>query len=295
MTSLRLRMLEDMQIRNLAVNTQESYVQQVSLFPRYFNRSPEQLGPEEIRTYQLYLTKEKKLATGSILIAVSALRFLYKVTLKKDWTFEDIIPAPKKPQVLPVVLSPEEVLQFLACVASRKHRAILTTCYGAGLRVSESIALTPPAIDSKRMVLRVEQGKGMKDRYVMLSPKLLEILRSWWRVKKPKHWLFPSCRQNQHISRFAVERACRKAHRICKIPKSITTNSLRHAFAVHLLESGTDVRTIQLLLGHRSLATTAKYLRSSYTFYRVGSTAFATMGSSAIATARKSWNIAANF
>jgi len=140
MTSLRLRMLEDMQIRNLAVNTQESYVQQVSLFARYFKQSPERLGPEQIRTYQVYLTKEKKLATGSILIAISALRFLYEVTLKKDWTFEDIIPAPKKPQALPVILSPEDVVQFLACVANRKHRAILTTCYGAGLRVSESAA-----------------------------------------------------------------------------------------------------------------------------------------------------------
>jgi site-specific recombinase XerD len=193
---------------------------------------------------------EKKLATGSILIAVSALRFLYKVTLKKDWTFEDIIPAPKKPQALPVVLSPEEVLQFLACVASRKHRAILTTCYGAGLRVSESIALTPPAIDSKRMVVRVEQGKGMKDRYVMLSPRLLEILREWWRVERPEHWLFPGDTPGQHISRGAVEHECQKAHGICKISKPITPHSMRHAFAVHLLEQGTDVRTIQLLLGH---------------------------------------------
>ncbi len=261
MTSLRQRMLEDMQIRNLAVNTQESYVQQVSLFARYFNQSPEQLGPEQIRAYQVYLTNERKLATGSILIAISALRFLYRVTLKKDWTFEDIIPAPKKPQTLPVVLSPEEVIQFLACVASRKHRAILTTCYGAGLRVSESIALTPPAIDSKRMVLRVEQGKGQKDRYVMLSPKLLEILRDWWRAERPQHWLFPGDMPGEHISRAAVEKECQKAHCICKISKPITPHSMRHAFAVHLLEQGTDVRTIQLLLGHRSLATTAKYLR----------------------------------
>jgi integrase/recombinase XerD len=261
MTFLRLRMLEDMQIRNLAVNTQESYVQQVSLFARYFNQSPEQLGPEDIRTYQVYLTKEKKVATGSILIAISALRFLYKVTLKKEWTFADIIPAPKKPQTLPVVLSPEEVLQFLACVASRKHRAILTTCYAAGLRVSEAIALTLPAIDSKRMVVRVEQGKGMKDRYVMLSPKLLEILRAWWRVERPEHWLFPGDLPSQHISRGAVEHECQKAHGICNISKPITPHSLRHAFAVHLLEQGTDVRTIQLLLGHRSLPTTAKYLR----------------------------------
>ncbi len=261
MTSLRQRMFEDMQIRNLAVNTQESYVQQVSLFARYFNQSPERLGPEQIRAYQVYLTNERKLATGSILIAISALRFLYKVTLKKDWKFEDIIPAPKKPQTLPVVLSPEEVIQFLACIASRKHRAILTTCYGAGLRVSEAIALTPPAIDSKRMVLRVEQGKGQKDRYVMLSPKLLEILRAWWRAERPQHWLFPGDRPDEHITRAAVERECQKAHCICKICKPITPHSMRHAFAVHLLEQGTDVRTIQLLLGHRSLATTAKYLR----------------------------------
>ncbi len=261
MTSLRQRMLEDMRIRNLAVNTQEAYVHQVSLFARHFNQSPERLGPEQIRAYQVYLATEKKLAPGSILIAVSALRFLYRVTLKKDWTFEDIIPAPKKPQTLPVVLSPEEVLQFLACVASRKHRAIPTTCYGAGLRVSECIALTVPAIDSKRMVVRVEQGKGMKDRYVMLSPKLLAILREWWRVQRPQHWLFPGDLPGQHISRAAVERECQKVHRICKISKPITPHSMRHAFAVHLLEQGTDIRTIQLLLGHRSLATTAKYLR----------------------------------
>ena len=261
MTPLRQRMLEDMRIRNLAVNTQEAYVQQVSLFARYFNQSPERLGPEQIRAYQVYLTTEKKLAAGSILIAVSALRFLYKVTLKKDWTFDAIIPAPQKPQTLPVVLSPEEVLQFLACVASRKHRAILTTCYGAGLRVSECIALTVPAIDSKRMVVRVEQGKGMKDRYVMLSPKLLAILRQWWQVERSRHWLFPGEMPDQHISRSAVELECQKAQRICKIAKPITPHSMRHAFAVHLLEQGTDLRTIQLLLGHRSLATTAKYLR----------------------------------
>jgi len=261
MTPLRQRMLEDMRIRNLAVNTQEAYVQQVSLFARYFNQSPERLGPEQIRAYQVYLTTEKKLAPGSILIAVSALRFLYKVTLKKDWTFDAIIPAPQKPQTLPVVLSPEEVLQFLACVASRKHRAILTICYGAGLRVSECIALTVPAIDSKRMVVRVEQGKGMKDRYVMLSPKLLAILRQWWQVERSRHWLFPGEIPDQHISRSAVELECQKAQRICKIAKPITPHSMRHAFAVHLLEQGTDVRTIQLLLGHRSLATTAKYLR----------------------------------
>ena len=261
MTPLRLRMTEDMQVRNLALNTQASYLQQVSLFARYFNKSPEALGPEQIRTYQVYLTNERKLAPGSILIATAALRFLYKVSLKKDWTFEDVIPAPKKPQKLPVVLSPEEVLHFLSCVGGSMHRAILTTCYAAGLRISEVVRLKPADIDSQRMVIRVEQGKGQKDRYVMLSPKLLEILRRWWRVNKPRPWLFPSDIPGRHISKDAVEQACQKARRISGIRKPITPHSLRHGFAVHLLESGTDVRTIQLLLGHRSLATTARYLR----------------------------------
>jgi integrase/recombinase XerD len=261
MTSLRQRMTEDMQVRNLALNTQMSYVQQVSVFARHFNKSPEMLGPEEIRAYQVYLTNEKKLAPSSILTAVGALRFLYKVSLKKDWTFEDVIPAPKKPQTLPIVLSPEEVLQFLDCIGGTKHHAILTTCYAAGLRISEAVRLTAPDIDSARMVIRVDQGKGRKDRYVMLSPKLLEILRDWWRVERPKLWLFPGDIPGRHISTDAVEQACQKARRRCPIPKPITPHSLRHAFAVHLLEAGTDIRTIQLLLGHRSLATTARYLR----------------------------------
>ena len=261
MTSLRQRMTEDMQVRNLALNTQTSYVQQVSLFARHFDKSPEQWGPEDIRAYQVFLTNERKLTPGSVLIAVAALRFLYKVSMKKDWTFNDVIPAPKKPQTLPVVLSPEEVLQFLGCVGSTKHRAILTTCYAAGLRISEAIHLKPTDIDSQRMVLRVEQGKGQKDRYVMLSPKLLETLRNYWRAIRPKGWLFEGDIAGQPINRSSVELACQKARRISRIRKPITPHSLRHGFAVHLLESGTDVRTIQLLLGHRSLATTARYLR----------------------------------
>lgn len=261
MTSLRQRMTEDMQVRNLALNTQTCYVQQVSLFARHFNRSPELLGPEDIRAYQIYLTNERKLATGSVLIAVAALRFLYKVSLKKDWTFEDVIPAPKKPEKLPVILSPEEVLQFLGCVGSTKHRAILTSCYAAGLRISESIHLKATDIDSQRMVIRVDQGKGQKDRYVMLSPKLLETLRSYWRAVRPKDWLFEGAIPGQPINRSSVELACQKARRLSRMRKPITPHALRHAFAVHLLEAGTDVRTIQLLLGHRSLATTARYLR----------------------------------
>ena len=261
MTSLRQRMTEDMRIRNLALSTQTSYLQQVSLFARHFNKSPEYLGPEEIRAYQVYLTSERKLAPGSVLIAVAALRFLYKVSLKREWPFDEVIPAPKKPQKLPVILSPEEVLQFLGCVGSMKHRAILTACYAAGLRISEAVCLKPTDIDSKRMVIRVDQGKGQKDRYVMLSPKLLIHLREWWRMARPLEWLFPGDIQGQHISRNAVEDICKKTRRLCHIHKPITPHSLRHAFAVHLLEQGVDVRTIQLLLGHRSLATTARYLR----------------------------------
>lgn len=261
MTPLRQRMTEDMQVRNLSPHTQNSYVQQVSLFARHFHKSPEELGPEDIRAYQVYLTNQRKLATSSILIAVSALRFLYKISLKRDWTFEDSIPAPKKPQKLPMVLSPEEVLHFLGCIGSTKHRAILTTCYAAGLRISEAIRLKPTDIDSQRMVLRVDQGKGQKDRYVMLSPKLLVTLRNYFRAVRPKGWLFEGHVSGQPITSGAVERACQKAGRSSGIRKPISPHSMRHAFAVHLLESGTDVRTIQLLLGHRSLATTARYLR----------------------------------
>ena len=265
MTPLRQRMLEDMQVRNFSPHTQSTYALQVSLFARYFSKPPDQLGPEEIRSYQVYLTNEKKLAPNSILIAVAALRFLYKVTLHKDWRVEDIIPAPKKPQKLPIVLSPEEVLHFLNCVASPKHRSILTTSYAAGLRISESVRLKPPEIDSQRMVIRVEQGKGQKDRYVMLSPRLLETLRQWWRLEKPRRWLFPGRIPGCHLAKDAVESACQQAHRLSGISKPITPHSMRHALAVHRLERGTDVRTLQLLLGHRSLATTARYLHIATT------------------------------
>ncbi len=265
MTPLRQRMIEDMRIRNLSPNTQDSYLQQVSSFARHFGRSPAELCPDDIRAYQVYLTTERKLAPGSVLIAVSALRFLYKITLKIDWTLDDVIPTCKKPQTLPTILSPEEVLQFLECVRSVKHRAILTTCYAAGLRISEAVRLKPTVIDSQRMVIRVEQGKGQKDRYVMLSPKLLDTLRSYWLATRPEEWLFPGDRPGQPITRDAVGQACQKAHRLSGITKPVTPHSLRHAFAVHLLESGTDVRTIQLLLGHRGLSTTARYLRIATT------------------------------
>jgi integrase/recombinase XerD len=202
MTALRQRMTEDMQIRNLSANTQASYVLQVSQFARHFSRSPTELSAEDVRTYQVYLMNEKKLSPSSITIAISAIRFLYKVTLKKDWNLDEAIPTCKKPLKLPTILSPDEVRRFLGCVTSIKHRAILTTCYGAGLRITEAVQLKPAAIDSKRMVLKVEQGKGQKDRYVMLSPQLLDTLRNYWRLAHPTDWLFPGDQPGRPITRF---------------------------------------------------------------------------------------------
>jgi integrase/recombinase XerD len=265
MTPLRQRMREDMQVRNLSPHTQRAYIENVARFARHFGRSPADLGPEEIRTYQVYLIQERHLAPSSLEIAVCALRFLYHVTLKRSWSADDVIPAPKKPRRLPVVLSPDEVVRVLACIASPKHRAVLTTCYAAGLRISEAVRLRPRDVDSQRMVIRIEQGKGQRDRYVMLSPKLLEVLRAWWRLSRPTTWLFPGDQPDSPIGRGAVEQACHHARRRAGLTKPLTPHVLRHCFAVHLLEAGTDVRTIQLLLGHRSLETTARYLRIATT------------------------------
>jgi integrase/recombinase XerD len=261
MTPLRLRMIEDMQIRNLAPVTQTCYVQQVSLFARHFGQSPERLGREEIRAYQIYLARDKQQAASSISVAVAALRFLYTVTLKRDWIVDEDIPTGRQPRTLPDVPSQAEVGRLLAAVMDLKQRVILTICYAAGLRISEAVHLKPAAIDSQRMVIRVEQGKGRKDRYVMLSPKLLDMLRHYWRATHPTDWLFPGERAGQPITKAAVERVCRQARERAGITRPITPHSLRHAFAVHLLEAGTDLRTIQLLLGHRDLRTTLQYLR----------------------------------
>ena len=260
MTPLRQRMLHDMEIRNLAENTQKSYLIQVRSFARHFHRSPELLGPDEIRAWLVYLLEERKLAPASLGATIGALRFLYRVTLKRDWSDEDF-PLPKKPFRLPVVLSLEEITAFFESVASLKHRTILMTAYAAGLRVSEVVHLKVTDIDSKRMVIRVNQGKNRKDRYVMLSPRLLEILRLYWQDAHPKEWLFPGNIPGRPITRHAVGDACELARKRSGIPKPVTPHSLRHAFATHLLETGTDVRRIQLLMGHRSLATTSRYLK----------------------------------
>jgi site-specific recombinase XerD len=252
-------MMEDMRVRNLSARTQLSYVQRVAAFAKHFHRSPELLGPEEIRAYQVYLTDERKLAPASMSTVCGALRFLYQVTLKREWV-ETGIPLPKIPFKLPVILSPEEVMHFLECVRGRMMPTLLTTIYAAGLRVSEAAHLKLTDIDSQRMMLHVHKGKGARDRYVMLSPRLLEVLRAYWKRQRPAEWLFPGRVPGEPISRYAVALACRNAHRRCGIKKPITAHSLRHAFATHLLEAGTDVRRIQLLMGHRDLATTARYL-----------------------------------
>ena len=262
MTPLRLRMTEDMQVRHFSPRTQYAYLQQVSLFARHFGQSPASLGPEQIRDYQLFLTNRKKMAPSSIAVAISALRFLYQVTLKRGWDLGLSLPYPKQPRKLPVVASPEEVLRFLDCAPGLKHRAILIACYAAGLRVSEAVSLRPADIDSRRQVIRIHQGKGRKDRYVMLSPRLLAVLRDYWRTHRPatRQWLLPGASPTQPLTTKAVVLACQKALRRSHLSKPLTPHALRHCFAVHLLEAGTDIRNIQLLLGHRSLSTTARYL-----------------------------------
>ncbi|MGI8785884.1 MAG: tyrosine-type recombinase/integrase [Acidobacteriota bacterium] len=262
MTPLRQRMLEDMKVRNLARKTQIAYVTQVARFAKYFGKSPELLGPKEVRAYQLYLVEEKRVSWSLFNQATCALRFLYRVTLGKDWAIEHI-PFPRQERKLPVVLSPGEVTRFLDAVTNLKHRAILMTAYAAGLRTSEVIQLRVGDIDSQRMVIHIRQGKGHKDRYVMLSPKLLESLRAYWKVVRTKEWLFPGSQLSHPIEISSVQRAARRAGLEAGLHKRVTVRALRHSFATHLLEAGADVRTIQVLLGHRSLQTTARYTHVS--------------------------------
>jgi len=259
-TALRERMVEDMRVRNLAANTQRVYLQHVARFAKYFGRSPTLLGPEEIRSYQIHLIEIEQRSRSTLVVATAALRFLYIVTLKRDWSIDEI-PMSKVPLKLPQVLSADEIIRLLESIRSIKHRTVLMVAYAAGLRISEATHLRVRDIDSQRMVLRVEQGKGNTDRYVMLSPRLLEFLRTYWRIGRPQHWLFPGSPPDKPIDPNTVRQACHAARRRAGITKPVTPHTLRHAFATHLLESGTDVRTIQLLLGHRSLATTSRYLK----------------------------------
>jgi integrase/recombinase XerD len=262
MTPLRKRMLEDMRLRNLSVRTQKTYIEQAAKFAKYFNKSPEELGPEEIRTYLVHLVEERKVSWSLHNQTVCALRFLYRVTLGKDWSIEHI-PHPKKEKRLPVVLSLEEISQLFEAIKSIKYRALLMTAYAAGLRLSEVVHLKVSDIDSKRMVIHIRQGKGRKDRYVMLGERLLQLLREYWKQARPQLWLFPGRSPDKPVALTCVQQACRQAALAAGIEKRVTVRVLRHSFATHLLESGTNIRIIQMLLGHRSLQTTARYTHVS--------------------------------
>ena len=262
MTILRQRMLEDLRIRNLAEGTQRIYIAQVAAYARCFGRSPADLGPEDIRTWQVHLVQERGLSWSTLNVAVCALRFLYRTTLGKDWTIEHI-PYAKREKKLPVILSPQEVQLLLAAVTNPKHLCILMVAYSCGLRVSEIAHLRIEDIDSRRMVIHVRAGKGKKDRVVPLSPRLLKALRSYWRVLRPTPYLFPGANPRRPITRGTIARVCRNAAHRAGLKKRVTPHSLRHAFATHLLEAGVDVRTIQVLLGHGSLKTTTRYMHVS--------------------------------
>jgi integrase/recombinase XerD len=258
MTPLRQRMIQDMQLRNLSASTQRNYIHYVAGFAKFFARSPEHLDLDDIRQYQLHLINERRLSPESVNQYISSVKFLYTVTLEMPWG-DDHFPRVRVPQKLPVVLSPEEVVQFFDHVPSLRNRAALMTCYGAGLRISETVALKVSDIDSRRMLLRVEQGKGHKDRYAMLSLRLLEVLRVWWRARRPPCWLFPSWRAGYHLAAGSLQIACRDAWAQSGLRKKVTAHTLRHSFATHLLESGNDIRVIQALLGHTRIDTTAHY------------------------------------
>jgi integrase/recombinase XerD len=258
MTPLRQRMLEDMRLRNFSPETQRSYIHYVAGFAKYFGRSPEGLGVEAIREYQLYLIEERKLSPVSVNCFTAAAQFLYLTTLELPWS-KSHFPRQHVPGKLPVVLSPTEVAIFFKHIAVIKFRAALMTCYGAGMRMSEVVHLRVEDIDSSRMLIRVREGKGAKDRYTMLSPKLLELLRLYWRFQRPPEWLFPATKPTRHVSASTIQQVCREAAHLAGFSKRVTAHTLRHSFATHLLENGTDVRIIQSLLGHARIETTAHY------------------------------------
>jgi len=261
LSPLRRRMIEDMTVRNLSPATQRSYIYAVTKFSRYFNRSPDRLALEDVRAFQVYLVSTG-ISWPALNQTVCALRFFYGVTLGHG-EIPERIPYARAPRKLPVVLNADEVVRFLEAVPSLKTRTALTTAYAAGLRASEAVGLKVADIDSGRMVIRVEHGKGGKDRYVMLSTQLLGILRTYWRLARPRHWLFPGRDETKSIDVQVLHSACRSACTAVGLGKHVTVHTLRHSFATHLLESGTDIRIIQVLLGHSNLSTTARYTQVS--------------------------------
>jgi integrase/recombinase XerD len=259
MSPLRRRMIEDMTIRKLAPKTQHDYVQRIKNFAAFLGRSPDTATFEDVRRYQLHLAASG-VGVATLNQTVSTLRFFFRVTLRRHDIVEHthFIHEARK---LPVVLSPEEVARLLDAAPGLKYKAALSVAYGAGLRATEVTSLKVSDIDSKRMIIRVEQGKGGKDRNVMLSPHLLNLLRAWWKAARPQGWLFPGRDPAQSMTTRQLNRACHAAAQMAEINKRVSLHTLRHSFATHLLEQNTDVRVIQVLLGHSKLDTTALYTR----------------------------------
>lgn len=267
MTRLRKLMLDELQRRNYAQNTVRSYIKAVEGFAQYFGKPPERLGPEHIREYQVHLFRDRKLAASTVEGRAAALRFLFVKTLRRPY-LPDQIPFPKRGRRLPLVLSPEEVALLIDSAKNLMHRTILMTLYATGLRRAELCRLKVADIDSDRMMIHVHEGKGGRDRDVLLSPKLLETLREYWRWMKPKTFLFPGMINNWRadvpIDTKVVWEAVRQARTRAGIQKRVTPHTLRHSFATHMLEAGADLRTIQVLLGHAKLADTTVYLHLSH-------------------------------
>lgn len=257
MTPLRQRFIEELQRRNYSERTIKTYVLAVAQFAAQFKLSPENLGVEEIRSWQLSL-RDRGLSWSWYNVNTCALRFLYGVVLGKADVVGQI-PYGRRPQKLPVVLAQAEVVRILAAIPKARDRVIVTTVYACGLRVSEAASLRVEDIDGARMLVHVHQVKGNKDRLVPLSPVLLEMLRSWWRVERPKPWLFPGEDRAQHVSTRTILRVLAQAARAAGVKKNVTPHVLRHSFATHLVEAGTDIRVVQSLLGHRRLMTTLVY------------------------------------
>src|SRR6201993_3970916 len=256
---LRRRMIEDMAIRKLSPKTQHDYVQRVKDFAVFLGRSPDMAKSEDVRSFRLHLTSSGA-GAPKINATVSALRFFFNVTLDRPELAKHLS-FMREPRKVPVVLSPEEVARFLEAAPGVKYKAALGVAYGAGLRVSEVVALKVSDIDSERMMLRVEQGKGRKDRHAMLSPVLLALLRDWYRIGHPQGWLFPGLKPASPMTTRQLTRACHAAAHMAEIAKRVTPHTLRHSFATHLLEQNIDIRVIQVLLGHAKLETTALYTR----------------------------------
>ena len=267
MTHLRKMMLEELQRLNYAETTTRHYIRTVEDFARRFNRTPDRLGPRHIREYQAELFQKRKLSPNSVIRHLAALRFFYVKTLKRSWSIAET-PYPKWVFRLPTILSQEEVAQLIDAALTSYHRTLLMTLYATGARRAELTHLKVSDIDSQRMVIRIQGGKGGKDRDVMLSPKLLEELRAHWcrLQRKPSSWLFPGNRDHrgdQPIDTKTVWHACKQAAKRAGIKKDVHPHTLRHSFATHLLEAGADLRTIQILLGHRDLEETTIYLHLS--------------------------------